>query len=208
LSWLLPAVATFLVSSVLWWATVVWACLPSGSLVFQRWSIVWLVAFFVALLVLPLALAGVPFRRLRGAALRTLSLSVAFLLGFLLGARGGSWQQVRLLESLPDRAAPLIGAISRFEAARGRPPDSLDDLVPGFIPAIPATGFGGYPEWSYERQPYVDHPDHAGLYGGNAWALNVYIAGRPTPGYRLLYLPNKAYRTGVPRMGDWARLHY
>jgi hypothetical protein len=132
----------------------------------------------------------------------------AILLGFVAGVYVGSRQRLKQLEQIPARADPLINAVQAFHQRQGRPPERLEELVPGYIATIPATGLGGYPSWSYEAAPFVNHPDHSGLYGENAWALNLYVVGRPAPSYRMLYLPNQRYPSTAGAVGKWARLHY
>jgi hypothetical protein len=39
------------------------------------------------------------------------------------------------------RAAPVISAIDRFHSDQGRYPNTLDELVPAYLPSIPRAGF-------------------------------------------------------------------
>lgn len=39
------------------------------------------------------------------------------------------------------RAAPVISAIDLFHSAQGRYPNTLDELVPTYLPSIPRAGF-------------------------------------------------------------------
>jgi hypothetical protein len=38
-------------------------------------------------------------------------------------------------------AAPVISAINRFRSEQGRYPNTLDELVPAYLPTIPGAGF-------------------------------------------------------------------
>jgi hypothetical protein len=200
--------ALFSASALAWWATFAWASLPSGSDVFYRWSWVPTLAWFLALLGVPLGLLTCLFRRARARALRGLAACAAILLGFSVGGRIGSWHQSKGIDQLPARAAPLIAGLRAFERDQGRAPETIEELVPTYLAAIPPTGFGGHPRWWYVRSPFAPHPDQAGLYGDNAWALNVYVGARPGPSYRLLYLPDRQYPASARRVGDWALVHH
>ncbi len=43
----------------------------------------------------------------------------------------------------------VVEAIERFEAVHGSPPNSLEDLIPNYLPSKPHTGLGKYPEYEY-----------------------------------------------------------
>lgn len=203
-----PLAALFAVSALLWWATAVWPLLPFGSAVFYRWSWVWTFAILLALFGLPVTLLAALFRRARRNAVRLSAGFAAILIGFGVGARVGGSQRLKRLEGIPARAAPLIAAIQTFEEDHQRPPNRLEELLPDYIATIPSTGFGGHPAWSYQTAPFANHADYSGLYGENAWALNLYVAGRPVPSYRMLYLPNARYPSTAGRVGEWARMEY
>ena len=102
---------------------------------------------------------------------------------------------------LAVRSQPLIAAIRSYEQRHGRPPESLSKLVPEFIPAVPPTGMGAYPNYEYFT-PATD-------YDNNPWILRVFT---PTVGInfdQFLYFPLTNYPPkgcgGVlRRIGDWA----
>jgi hypothetical protein len=52
-----------------------------------------------------------------------------------------------IVRSLVARSAPVVAAIDAFHAAKGEWPDRIDDLVPGFLPAHPETGWAIYPDY-------------------------------------------------------------
>jgi len=39
------------------------------------------------------------------------------------------------------RAVPVISAVSRYHSERGHYPETLDELVPAYLPSIPHAGF-------------------------------------------------------------------
>lgn len=62
-------------------------------------------------------------------------------------ARRGHFEQLAL------RSKPLVEAISDYERKLGRPPRTLDDLVPDYLIAVPDTGLDAYSEYVYQAFP-------------------------------------------------------
>ncbi len=93
-------------------------------------------------------------------------------LGFVVVVAGGGrasaylWPE-RYLDDAARTGAPLIDALDRFVSARGKPPESLEELVPEFIAHIPPTECGPYTAWSYLGPPWVMNDDP------KAWRLSV-----------------------------------
>lgn len=50
-----------------------------------------------------------------------------------------------------ERSTGLVNAITAFERATGRPPASLDDLVPTYIGQVPSTGLLMHRDYRYRR---------------------------------------------------------
>jgi len=102
---------------------------------------------------------------------------------------------------LAARSQPLIAVLRSYEQHHGRPPESLSKLVPEFIPAVPTTGMGAYPNYEY-LTPATD-------YDNNPWILRVFT---PTVGinfdqflyFPLTNYPSKGYGGVLRRIGDWA----
>lgn len=205
--WTIWPLACFALSTFVWWAGAVWALLPFGSIFFYRASFFAVVAFFLALFGLPLTLLAALFRRIRRGALRSAAVLLAFLLGFVAAAGLAGWQRDKRMETIPARAAPLVAAIEAYERDAKRPPESLDQLVPRYLPAIPSTGFGGHPEWFYRAPPPSGHPSEA-IYGENRWVLALYVGARPFPSHRMVFLPDHRYPDWAKRYGDWAVTYY
>ena len=44
-------------------------------------------------------------------------------------------------------AKPVIAVVERFHADHGRYPESLDELVPAYLPSIPRAGFTWWSRW-------------------------------------------------------------
>jgi hypothetical protein len=49
-----------------------------------------------------------------------------------------------------ERGAPLVKAIQAYEADTGKPPASLQVLVPRYLVAIPTTGLDASPDYRYD----------------------------------------------------------
>lgn len=96
------------------------------------------------------------------------------------------------------RSAPLIEAISAYTRSRGIPPETLGELVPAFLPEVPGTGMGAYPEFTYD--PISTR--------GVSWSLSVATPAMPMDFDALWYLPDGRYdalQLGPHRMlGVWA----
>ncbi|MBA3858292.1 MAG: hypothetical protein C0507_15415 [Cyanobacteria bacterium PR.3.49] len=102
---------------------------------------------------------------------------------------------------LASRTKPLIAAIEKYEKVNGHAPDKLQDLIPGFMPAIPKTGIGAYPKYRYELLKKEK----------DSWQLTVDCSRGWLNWDEFYYLPSKKYpeRYGgwVELMGDWAYFH-
>jgi hypothetical protein len=91
-----------------------------------------------------------------------------------------------------DRSRPLIQAIQAYESAHGRAPDSLEALVPKFIPAVPTTGLEleGSRHFHYLVE---DDPPHR-------WKLSVHMEAL---GFKhMRFDPSKRYEIPVSTLRD------
>ncbi|MBI5834525.1 MAG: hypothetical protein HZB16_19680 [Armatimonadetes bacterium] len=59
------------------------------------------------------------------------------------------WLDQRSVQAMTRRSEPLIAALDRFTAEHGHAPLSLAELVPAYLPAVPGTGWPGYPRFAY-----------------------------------------------------------
>jgi hypothetical protein len=59
--------------------------------------------------------------------------------------------------ALAERSRPIVSAIQAYTRENGRPPESLDDLVPRQIDRIPSTRMPAYPAYEYSV-PKADSP--------------------------------------------------
>ena len=145
-------------------------------------------------------------REKRQRALLLLVMALVTFVAIPLGLVAGYCLRMQAFHRLAYRSASLVDAIKKFEIQRGKPPDTLADLVPAFFPRVPSTGMGGYPEYNYFTGSAAEE------YGRNRWALDVYAFGPGLKWDRFLYFPDQAYpETGfsgrLERIGDWAYVH-
>ena len=90
-------------------------------------------------------------------------LSLSVLMGLGIGMIISSELRTYRFAQLADRAKPLVAAIEKFDREKGRAPSMLNELVPNYLPSVPGTGIGVYPNYEYERLKQ----------GKNRWQLTV-----------------------------------
>jgi hypothetical protein len=197
----------------LWWPSLAWWLAYSSSptmglvgsfaLTFDLYLAVLVLLAFLALLGVPPALF---FRRARRPALRyaaaALILIASWIVGeFYLGRL--VWRDA--VSRFERRSGPLVQAITAYQSSRGRPPAALGDLVPAYLPTVPATGRG-----LLEYEYLVG--EKARVCGGNPWVLKVSAPCHPLGFDLFLYFPLQNYpATGyggwLERIGSWAYVH-
>ncbi len=127
------------------------------------------------------------------------TIMLGVLLGGLAGLQAGTVMRMKAYELAGDRAEVLISAIERHIAAKGAPPERLEQLVPAFVEEIPT----GLP-------PLEIVTGEAALKGfyGNQWAL-LFKAGSGLNWDRLVYLPEQNYEQVESKtlLGRWAYIH-
>ena len=123
----------------------------------------------------------------------------AFLAATVPAIRLGAELHREAFAALPARAAPLVRAIEQFEADKGHPPDTLQELIPKYLEAIPATDVPKSPPFWFKR-----------LNSNNRWELRV-RASRALSFDYMFYWPTRDYPDWmggrVERIGDWAYVH-
>jgi len=125
----------------------------------------------------------------------------------VVGFRMSRETRMQGMAEFAERSQPLIAAIKEFEQDQERPPESLDELVPAYLPAVPETGMPAYPEYVY----YVGD-EARNRYADNPWALVVNTPSVILNWDQMFYFPRQNYAdvpfsTGLERVGDWAYNH-
>lgn len=121
-----------------------------------------------------------------------------------------SWLARRaIVRNIAEHAAPITRAVLHYSHEEGRPPDSLDDLVPHYLSRVPSTGVRGCHTFEYD----VLAADEGGNRGEASWELRVlcptgmlnwdiylYRSSRP--------YPSRAHGGWVEPIGaGWAYVH-
>ena len=148
------------------------------------------------------------FRPLRLIALISLMICLAsgfsFIVGLFAGGSISKHIQMNALAQLAEHSKPLIAAIKNYDRKLGHPPNSLDELVPEFIPKVPTTGIGVSPNYEFESLT------NSSTYGKNPWVLYInHPTGHLMSFDSFIYLPLQDYSVlsyghVVWRIGDWA----
>ena len=118
---------------------------------------------------------------------------------------GGS-VRMAAFHKLAKRSETLVRAIKNYEMKYGSPPASLENLVPEFLPNIPQTGMGEYPEYEYKVG------DEAQKFAKDTWCLVVNTPSCGSGWDIFIYLPSQDYPElgygGVlEKVSDWAYVH-
>lgn len=167
-----------------------------------------MVAGFFALAALAIIVASpvmILFRKYRIDVARAFAQAVVFLLSFVGGFSLGLIVWRKCVNELIDHGEPLVFAIHEFAAQHGRPPESLEELVPQYIAAIPLTGNGSFPKFRY----VVGEP---AAYDGNPWVIIAIPPSLPMGFDQVMYFPLQnypkvGYGGGLERFGRWAYVH-
>ena len=206
LRWLLPVpclALPIMLSSV--GTTVAVSQQSSGD---ELWALMGMqiLLLLFSLIVLVASLVLLFFKRTRSTAALGCLCAVAFLIGFTISSRS-SWKIEReAYVEVAKRSEPLIDAIKAYEKEFGRPPESLDQLVPSFISKMPDTGIGAVPHFEYLTG------ENARRYDGNPWVLQI---DPPQAGigwdqffyFPLQNYPERGYGGSLERIGGWAYVH-
>jgi hypothetical protein len=179
---------------------------PIGTEVLLFLSTFAVLPLLAALILIPIALVFLCWRRYRMTALTTILGCVIYLaIGFAGFNLANNVRRAGFV-SLAQRSRPLVAAIQRFEAKHGKPPANLEQLVPEFLPAVPITGIGAYPNYEY----FVINEQ--AVYEGNPWVLRVNTPNGGLNWDAFLYFPKQNYpQVGyggvLERVEDWAYVH-
>lgn len=110
------------------------------------------------------------------------------------------------VRKIQKRGELVIAALERFRKDNGIYPDTLEALVPKYLPEIPSTGAVAYPKFVYTRDLYKPEKMGPATY----FSLKV-EAGKGTNFDFIIYVPDRNYQPAmggrVERFGDWAYIH-
>lgn len=199
------------------------AVAPGGSMDLLLFAHLAVFPAFIAVPAAVVAAGAMCFRRPRRWAAPVLAASLAWNAVLLLVPRWGWNIRREAFAALAERSRPLIDAIGAFERAEGRPPASLDELVPLYLSEVPTTGMGAYPRYIYRGssaanpQAEGNQPDSArleqrGPRQENRWSLSVSCPSGMLNFDTFSHWPLNNYPdtfdgSRLERIGDWAYGH-
>ncbi len=162
--------------------------------------------FAAAALAIPAGLIALAFKRTRRHSLLVAVFCISYVMTFVASLTLAKRVRIYGLHSVAERAQGLIGAIGAYEARYGKPPTSLENLVPEFLPSVPDTGIAAYPKFEYSIG------DSEAARNGNPWMLYVSTPVTPLDWDMFVYFPNQNYPSSgyggtLERVGKWAYVH-
>jgi hypothetical protein len=158
------------------------------------------------ILSVPILIAGLFFRRTRQSAIVLILFGAVFVPCTVAGNSAGNRRRIEAFRDFPEHSRPLVKAITSYETDRGRPPATLNDLVPQYIAAVPSTGMSAYPEYRYRTGAEAE------WYAGNPWVLSVSTYRAFGNWDEFLYFPRQNYddyrfSNALEPVGDWVYHH-
>ncbi len=108
--------------------------------------------------------------------------------------------------SLGQRLTPVVRAIEEYEAAEGRLPSRLEELVPHYLPQLPHTEMGNHPDYEYA----VLNGTHA--WGANPWVIEMHTGWGLGNFDAFFYCPRQDYEEfewsgWIEVLDGWAYFH-
>ncbi len=174
---------------------------------FVGWGIQGVELFIlVPLAALIVTVALLPFlasSRSRQGAVSTLVVSGCLVLLFIPALLGANGLRTFGFYLAARRAAPLISAIENYIRDTGTPPETLPQLVPRYLPSLPAR---------LPALELVTGQEARERYEGNDWVLSSDVPTGLINWDQFMYFPNQRYpETGyggwIQRIERWAYVH-
>lgn len=178
-----------------------------GTSLFVWGAAIYAFPLLAALFAIPASIVGLFFRKSRRECAFILLLSLFLFFCFFAGNLLAHRTRMNGMKACALRSQPLIQAIKQYERDHSAPPSSLDDLVPGYLPAVPSTGMMAYPGYEYHVGA-----DAQARFQNNRWALSIFTPGGGINFDMMLYFPDQnypeyGYGGWLERLEDWAYVH-
>lgn len=179
---------------------------PQGTGLLLHSAFLSMVLLLLCLFIFLVGLVALFFQPTRRLAMACLMGATGYVIGLLMGLNISHDIRMKAFEQLAERSMPLVTAIEKYQGAHGSLPESLNSLVPQFLPEVPATGMAAYPEYNYAKG------DDAARFEGNPWVLWVFSPYGGINFDQFIYLPlqnypEHGYGGVLQRIGDWAYVH-
>jgi hypothetical protein len=198
-----------------WWIITQWYAVSSISTEEIAWiglSLSWFL--FLPLLFAPFiflgSLIGLIFKKSRKTSTFIATFSLVFLITGIFSMSISGKIRHNAFVKLANNSSELIEAIKQYENQQGVAPETLDNLVPDFLPSIPTTDMGAYPTYKYYRCEKTDQTE-TGCFD-NPWYLQVDASPGGINFDSFIYLPkqnypDKGYGGSLERIENWAYVH-
>lgn len=178
---------------------------PTGSESLLWFKVILVFPVVAAVVLFCVSLLGLAFRPKRFISGVGALCSVGFVTGFVLSIPVGEKIRIIAFHRLSERSKPLVAAIRAYEEQQGKPPESLETLVPNFISSVPTTGMGAYPKYQYALTTKTNQH-------GNPWAITIFTPSGGINFDQFMYwpltnYPERGYGGWIERVGDWAYVH-
>ncbi len=179
---------------------------PKGSDVLLWMSMYLILPLFAAVLLFFVGLIMSIFRQGRKFGFDLSSGCVFYVIIAVFCFRLAGKYRMAAFSKLADRSSVLVQAIYKYDEDQGKPPQTLQQLVPDYLPQIPSTSMGAYPEYEYLVA------DDANFYQGNPWVLVVHTPLGMLNYDMFMYFPKQHYPEqiyggNVEKIKDWAYVH-
>ena len=202
---LTTAVISLLINSYYVFANY-YAVSPNGSTTHLWLSgllFLFVLAFLIIFLIaLPLAIV----KKFRSKVINTLIVTILFVTIAIICIRIGASIRNDAFFHLADRSSVLIAAIENYKNEKGSPPKTLAELVPKYLPKVPSTKMGAYPEYGYLAG------EEAQRYDGNPWVIVIQTPSGGINWDLFIYFPlqnyhKRGYGGSLEIIKNWAYVH-
>ena len=176
----------FALSAIVYFPFSEWLSTTQGGTSLFLWGqMIYVLPLVASILAMPFLVFGLFFRDTRRRSCLYLLCIALFVLCCIFGVGLGDKARMAGMKSFAQRSQTLIRAIENYERDHSGPPQSLNDLVPDYIPAVPCTGMAAYPEYRYHTGDMAKQQ-----YAGNSWVLTVFTPSGFLNFDMMLYFPN------------------
>ena len=139
---------------------------------------------FIACLSFPVGIIALAIKKTRVLGIFILCGALVFLGAMFAMSTYNSNVRMEAFEKLGSRLTPLINAIEKYKIDKGNYPANLQDLVPEYLPKLPATRMKNYSNYEYNVEK------QGGVRGGDPWRI-VIDAGYGMGFDKFVYYPNQ-----------------
>ena len=198
-------IAAVLINSLVF-AAQWFALSPNGNHDYIRMTSLLILPVMLSLLAIPLfalLMLKRDFRRI--ALLATAGCAIYGVVGWSLFYLASEYRLARF-ETVAEQSEYLVDAIRRYEIDKGYPPSRFEELVPAYIPDMPRTGMGAYPDFHY-RVKKMDSDINNHWFNG-PWSLYIDIPLNDKHSEKFIYFPQRDIpdhweQNIIERVGDW-----